>query len=318
MSSKREHATSERCSPSPPKRLHTKHEHGSPLPLDLYQRRLEQQQQEDTKENAIVNNNNTNEKHRSTTPHAASGTIQKHNNNEGSGVGTGPEGIKKREDMEREAGRNFNSPDRLSRHDVNREDTLTVEGVGSGGVEKIEDVEDVEYGDEEMDLDDDGDNSSEDVGLNMKIRSSSLAAALVSPQLTSSRGLESIGHGGDGGMDSARSTPLTSTAPLIFDTHSQRPASRSSREGSGLDRPSSRGGLSGLPSTSASSLAGGLSPVSSSAAALGLHSDSLAGPTGLGPVQSVPLVSFLEQRYTKNNLRVENFLKLPNKGQFTS
>ncbi|XP_065365790.1 nuclear pore complex protein DDB_G0274915 isoform X2 [Calliphora vicina] len=307
VSSKREHP-SERCSPSPPKRLqHAKHEQDSPLlPLDLYQRRLEQhQQQEDTKENAIVNNNNTNEKHRSTTPHTAtSGTTQKHSSSSegggggGSGSGVSGEGIKKRDDIERDSIRSFNSPDRLARHDVNRptDDTMGgVEGMSSsGGVEKIEDVEDVEYGDEEMELDDDGDNNSEDVCLNMKIRSSSLAAALVSPQLSAHRaGLESSGHGGvgvgEGGVDSARSTPLTTTIPLTFDSHSQRPASRSSREGSGLDRPSSRGGLSGLPSTSASAMAGGLSPVSSTAAALGLHSDTVPGPSGLGPVQSVPL-----------------------------
>ncbi|KAM7349735.1 maternal gene required for meiosis isoform 2-T13 [Cochliomyia hominivorax] len=304
VSSKREHP-SERCSTSPPKRLHaTKHEQDSPLPLDLYQRRLEQQQQhqqqEDTKENSIVNNNNTNEKHRSTTPQTSSGTIQQKHSNSSSGDGGGGDGIKKREDLERDTIRSFNSPDRLARHDVNRptDETLSgVEGI-SGGVEKIEDVEDVEYGDEEMELDDDGDNNSEDVCLNMKIRSSSLAAALVSPQLTTQRGLESSGHVGiggsglsgiEGGADSARSTPLTSTLPLAFDTHSQRPASRSSREGSGLDRPSSRGGLSGLPSTSAGAIVGGLSPASSSAAVLGLHSDTVAGSSGLGPVQSVPL-----------------------------
>lgn len=314
VSSKRDHP-SERCSPSPPKRLHAKHEHDSPLPLDLYQRRLEQHQpQEDTKENSIVNNNNnTNEKHRSTTPHTASGTIQKHSNSSdggGGGCGSSGEGIKKREDLERDSIRSFNSPDRLARHDVNRptDDTIGVEGiVGIGGVEKIEDVEDVEYGDEEMELDDDGDNNSEDVCLNMKIRSSSLAAALVSPQLTAQRGLESSGHGGicgiggiEGGVDSARSTPLTTTIPLAFDTHSQRPASRSSREGSGLDRPSSRGGLSGLPSTSASAMAGGLSPASSTAAVLGLHSDTVPGPSGLGPVQSVPLVNSFFARVLMN------------------
>ncbi|KAI8121186.1 Protein bric-a-brac 2, partial [Lucilia cuprina] len=304
VSSKREHA-SERCSPSPPKRLHGKHEQDTTLlPLDLYQRRLEQhQQQEDTKENAIVNNNNTNEKQRSTTPHTTSGTIQKHSNTSegggggGSGSGASGEGNKKRDDLERDSARSFNSPDRLARHDVNRpiDETMGGEGI-SGGVEKIEDVEDVEYGDEEMELDDDGDNNSEDVCLNMKIRSSSLAAALVSPQLTAAqRGLDSSGHGGsgvsgtEGGVDSARSTPLTTTIPMAFDTHSQRPASRSSREGSGLDRPSSRGGLTSLPSTSASAMAGGLSPASSTAAALGLHSDTVPGPSGLGPVQSVPL-----------------------------
>ncbi|XP_046803165.1 uncharacterized protein LOC111686739 isoform X2 [Lucilia cuprina] len=304
VSSKREHA-SERCSPSPPKRLHGKHEQDTTLlPLDLYQRRLEQhQQQEDTKENAIVNNNNTNEKQRSTTPHTTSGTIQKHSNTSegggggGSGSGASGEGNKKRDDLERDSARSFNSPDRLARHDVNRPIDETMGGEGmSGGVEKIEDVEDVEYGDEEMELDDDGDNNSEDVCLNMKIRSSSLAAALVSPQLTAAqRGLDSSGHGGsgisgtEGGVDSARSTPLTTTIPMAFDTHSQRPASRSSREGSGLDRPSSRGGLTSLPSTSASAMAGGLSPASSTAAALGLHSDTVPGPSGLGPVQSVPL-----------------------------
>lgn len=307
VSSKREHP-SERCSTSPPKRLHAtaKHEQDSPLPLDLYQRRLEhqqqqhQQQQEDTKENSIVNNNNTNEKHRSTTPQTASGTIQQQQkqSNSSSGDGGGSDTIKKREDLERDSIRSFNSPDRLARHDVNRpSDEIGGEGI-TGGVEKIEDVEDVEYGDEEMELEDDGDNNSEDVCLNMKIRSSSLAAALVSPQLTTQRGLESSGHLGisggiggiEGGAESARSTPLTSTIPLAFD---QRPASRSSREGSGLDRPSSRGGLSGLPSTSASAMAGGLSPASSTAAALGLHSDSVAGSSGLGPVQSVPLVGFI-------------------------
>lgn len=305
VSSKRDHP-SERCSPSPPKRLHAaKHELDNPLPLDLYQRRLEhqQQQQEDTKENSIVNNNNnTNEKYRSTTAHLTSGTIQKHSNsNEGGGGSSGvsSDANKKREDLARESTRSFNSPDRLARHDDNRsmDETIAAEVISSGRIEKIEDVDDVEYGDEEMELDDDVDNNSEDVCLNMKIRSSSLAAALVSPQLTVQRGLESSGHSGsigigviEGGIDSARSTPLATTIPLTFEVHAQRPASRSSREGSGLDRPSSRGGLSGLPSTSASALAGGLSPVSSTAAALGLHSDTLTGSSGLGPVQSVPLV----------------------------
>uniref|UniRef100_A0A1I8N478 Uncharacterized protein n=1 Tax=Musca domestica TaxID=7370 RepID=A0A1I8N478_MUSDO len=314
-------AATERCSPSPPKRIHVKsaasiqepQHRGSPQPLDLYQRRLEQQL-EDSKENSLANNNNatsasgftattvstttSNEKTRSTTPQSsASGTMStRHQTHEGDDPT-----LKHERDSDRETA-GLESPERLS--DVQR-------GLGRGdledtGVEKIEDIEDVDYGDEEMDLDDDGDNSSEDIGgLNMKIGSSSLAAALVSPNLRA--GLESGlcslggsrerdrdhgdggGGGGGGGVDSARSTPLTGSAALALDSHSQRPASRSSRDGSGLDRPSSRGGLSGLPSTSGTSLAGGLSPSSSTAAALGLVSDTLAGPSGLGPVQSVPL-----------------------------
>lgn len=218
--------------------------------------------------------------------------MQKHQNNDGSDI------VMKRETVERDSGRDagessYHSPERLS--EVHR--TLARE-CDDHVVGKIEDVEDVDYGDEEMDLDEEGDNSSDDVGLNMKIRSSSLAAALVSPNLRI--GLESglCGIGGLGGRgghdgegDSARSTPLTSTTHLTLE-HTQRPASRSPRESSGLDRPSSRG-LSGLPSTSATSMAGGLSPASASAAALGLVSDTLAGPSGLGPVQSVPLVSIL-------------------------
>ncbi|XP_075156335.1 maternal gene required for meiosis isoform X2 [Haematobia irritans] len=310
-------STTERCSPSPPKRIHVKpvasiqELRGSPQPLDLYQRRLEHQQ-EDTKENSIVNNDNAaasttttslaNEKMaRSTTPQSASGsgTMAKHHSH---GDGDG-DTIMKREDNDRDSGReggggagerSYHSPDRLSAIDVHR--GLTRE-CDDSVVGKIEDVEDVDYGDEEMDLDDDGDNSSDDVaGLNMKIRSSSLAAALVSPNLRA--GLESslcaLGGVRDRDRDieagdSARSTPLTATTALALDSHSQRPASRSSRDGSCLDRPSSRGGHSGLPSTSATSLTGGLSPGSSAAAALGLVGDTLAGPSGLGPVQSVPL-----------------------------
>ncbi|XP_073830414.1 maternal gene required for meiosis isoform X3 [Musca autumnalis] len=309
-------STTERCSPSPPKRIHVKsaasiqepQHRGSPQPLDLYQRRLEQQQ-EDSKENSLVNNNNAtsssatttattpNEKAPSTTPQSssASGTMSaKHQTT------TTHESVemtmKHERDSDRETGRE--TPEHLG--DVHRGLRGDLEDTGVG---KIEDIEDVDYGDEEMDLDDDGDNSSDDIGgLNMKIRSSSLAAALVSPNLRA--GLESGlcslsgsrerdhgdgGGGGGAGVDSARSTPLTGSAALALDPHSQRPASRSSRDGSGLDRPSSRGGLSGLPSTSGTSLAGGLSPSSSTAAALGLVSDSLAGPSGLGPVQSVPL-----------------------------
>lgn len=264
-----------------------------------------EQQLEDSKENSIVNNTTTsatgttssglsNEKARSTTPHssATSGTMLKPHTHEGDDT------VMKREDIDRDTGRggsgSYHSPERLTASDVHR--GLGRECDDMSVVEKIEDVEDVDYGDEEMDLDDDGDNSSDDVGgLNMKIPSSSLAAALGSPNLRV--GLESslctLGRErdhGDGG-DSARSTPLASSSALALDSHSQRPASRSSRDGSCLDRPSSRGGLSGLPSTSATSLAGGLSPGSSAAAALGLVGDTLAGPSGLGPVQSVPLVS---------------------------
>ncbi|GBP17378.1 hypothetical protein EVAR_73573_1 [Eumeta japonica] len=198
----------------------------TPLPLDLYQRRLEHQHQEDTKENSIVNNNNnTNEKYRITTTHLTSGTTQKQhsNSNEGGGGGSsGGDGSKKREDLAIDSTRSFNSPDRLARHDDNRpmDESIAAEVITSGRIEKIED-DDVEYGDEEMELDDDGDNNSED---------------------------ESSGHSGgsgggiEGGIDSARLYTLAPTIPLTFDAHTQRPASRSSREGSGLDRPSSRGG----------------------------------------------------------------------------
>ncbi|XP_059224055.1 uncharacterized protein LOC106091895 isoform X2 [Stomoxys calcitrans] len=318
-STSNEQSATERCSPSPPKRIHVKsaasiQEHrGSPQPLDLYQRRLEHQQ-EDTKENSILNNDNAaatsaatatttslaNDRARSTPPHSAgSGTTAKHHCRDGNGD---DDMVMKHEDPDRDTGReggeegecSYHSPDRLGAIDVHRGLTRDCD---DSVVKKIEDVEDDDYGDEEMDLDDDGDNSSDDVaGLNMKIHSSSLAAALVSPNLRS--GLESslCALGGvrerdrdlEAG-DSARSTPLTASTALALDSHSHRPASRSSRDGSCLDRPSSRGGHSGLPSTSATSLAGGLSPGSSTAAALGLVADTLAGPSGLGPVQSVPL-----------------------------
>ncbi|KAL9879136.1 maternal gene required for meiosis isoform 2-T16 [Glossina fuscipes fuscipes] len=290
------HHPSERCSPSPPKRLHCKSsssDQESPLPLDLYQRRIEQQQQQqqqhqdDLYENSITNQNIANEKQRSSTPSlSASGTSQKHStgHNHGGNDESGESGLTQKDEPDDREFIGINSPVRSTSCSIHR----PTSDEPMSGIEKIEDVEDVEYGDEEMDLEDDGENSCEEVGLNMKIGSGSLAAALVSPNLNIARSLESGGATIEG--DSARSTPLTSSDALTSE-HIRRPASQGSREPGGLERPNSRsGGLCGLPSTSGSSIPIALSPVSSAAAALGLtSSDTLAGPSGLGPVQSVPL-----------------------------
>lgn len=168
-----------------------------------------------------------------------------------------------------------------------------------GEVEKTERAEnvavDTEYGDEEMDLDDDDDedgNSSEEMGLNMKI-----GRNLVLPNLASSRSLDVVAPGlGDSG-NSARSTPLTSSDALPLEHHTRRPASHGSREISAYDMINSRSTLCGLSSVMGGTLPLTLSPVplTSGSGSLTLGPDaalaSLASTSGLGPVQSVPLVS---------------------------
>ncbi|XP_037932158.1 protein tramtrack, beta isoform-like [Teleopsis dalmanni] len=282
----------ERCSPSPPKRLQTattttataalEHDR-QPQPLDLYQGRIDTIEESGSGSISVIsgdraranetnnvsnsctssnNNNNNQQQHRSNTPHG-SGTSNAYNNGD-----------------EREF---LSSPTRSATCSLQDEADIGV------ALTKIEDVDDY---DEDMDLEEDADNSSNEVGLNMKIGSCHASTAAVVPSP-----LGGIGNAGVAEPESARSTPAATmnTANLPSDL-TQRPASRSSRDGavsvsssahtSTLERPSSSG-MCGLPTATAISIAGGLSP--SAASASGLGSETLPGTSGLGPVQSVPL-----------------------------
>lgn len=279
----------------------------SPLPLDLYQGRSVAEaailgqdsgtsgtsatsEERDATTHAVSKNNNNSSSNKNTPGSGggmASGTSTQaahHNNGNGDNKTT-----RRRDDSDDEDDDEPHHGIAALDSPVARTGTCSVLDV----VDKIEEPD--SYDDEEMDLDDDvEDNSSNDaMGLNMKIGAaiSHTAAALALP---SPLGGGSGGGGGD--PESARSTPAAATSSascggliLASDlTHQQqRATSRSPRDAASIERPGSSG-VCGLPSTSA-----GMSPSSSAAAAAAAGGDSLAGTSGLGPVQSVPLVSFM-------------------------
>lgn len=272
----------------------------SPLPLDLYQGRsvgeaatlgqdggaCATSEERDATTHAISKNNNNSSSNKNTTSSGggiASGTSTQtaHHNN-----GNGDNKSRRRDDSDDE-------DDDEPHHGIVAMDSPPARPGSCSVLDVVEKIEEPDSYDEEMDLDDDvEDNSSNDaMGLNMKIGAaiSHTAAALALP---SPLGGGSGGGGGD--PESARSTPAAATSStscggliLASDlTHQQqRATSRSPRDAANIERPGSSG-VCGLASTSA-----GMSP-SSSAAAAAAGSDALAGTSGLGPVQSVPLVSF--------------------------
>ncbi|XP_054087265.1 uncharacterized protein LOC105208937 isoform X2 [Zeugodacus cucurbitae] len=269
----------------------------SPLPLDLYQGRgvgeavtlgrtcgaRASSEECDATAQAISKNNNNNSSNKNTTSSGA-GTQSTHHNN-----GNGDNKTSRHHDD------SDDEDDDEPQHDIVALDSPPARPGSCSVLDAVEKIEEPDSYDEEMDLDDDvEDNSSNDAmhGLNMKIGAaiSHNAAALALP---SPLGGGSGGGGGD--PESARSTPAAATSStscggliLASDlTHQQqRATSRSPRDAASLERPGSSG-VCGLPSTSALA---GMSPSSSAAAAAAAAgSDSLAGTSSLGPVQSVPL-----------------------------
>lgn len=320
---------SEGCSSPPLKRSLQSKAAESPVPLDLYQRR--------PAEVDIASDIAGSERARSHTTVTTDATHSTSNNQSNrcstpadlSGGGIGTPSNNNGDD------RDFHSPD--GDH-PDRPPSVSLRHVRPGSIaldpdDDIAKYEDLDDYDEEMD-DDDADNSSAEMGLNMKKiaaivaanaaagHSSAAAAAAAAAAVMSlpPHSPLSGGIGGGGGdADSARSTPaalpsITSTAADL----TQRPASRTALRderitphgGGSLDRPSSSGTIVGytLPTTSAHvtvSISGGggggcvgvgdLSPNSAtSATGVGSSGEPIAGTSGLGPVQSVPLVSDFE------------------------
>ncbi|XP_039961414.1 platelet binding protein GspB [Bactrocera tryoni] len=274
----------------------------SPLPLDLYQGRSAAEaatlgqdggaratsEERDATTHAISKNNNNSSSNKNTTSSGGGGGIASgmstqtahHNNGNGDNKPS-----RRRDDSDDE------DDDDEPHHGITALDSPPARPGSCSVLDVVEKIEEPDSYDEEMDLDDDvEDNSSNDaMGLNMKIGAaiSHTAAALALP---SPLGGGSGGGGGD--PESARSTPAAATSStscggliLASDlTHQQqRATSRSPRDAASIERPGSSG-VCGLPSTSA-----GMSPSSSAAAAAAAGSDALAGTSGLGPVQSVPL-----------------------------
>ncbi|XP_055389676.1 myb-like protein A [Condylostylus longicornis] len=248
----------DRCSPSPPKRLHSSAPSSSPLPLDLYQRRCPSSRSD--------RHRRLDEEHDLSTSSMGGGGAGNTNigsgcGGSGSGSGGGGGGI---------SGRLSRTPTTIN------DEQLSPGSCGLLGDKEREKERDRDKHNNSTDDDDDciGPNS---IGINMTINSSSSNNGIQSGGRDSISNRISSG-GNDGGVSHTSSSQTVVVPPLntsntqtsSFHTSDLRPSSRSGGSGTGNVNITHTATSSGISS-----------PI--------ISTEPVAGPSGLGPVQSVPL-----------------------------